>query len=287
MSERAATPRELLARIATEIGPRRPAFFLDYDGTLTPIVGSPEDAVLAPATRSALRRLAAAVPVLVVSGRDREDVAERVGLPELTYAGSHGLDIAGPAGSGEPAGAGLRYEIGADAEPALRAAEAELEEALSGVPGAEVEGKRFALSVHYRRVADAEVPEVERVVDAAVAARPELVKTHAKRVFEVRPRIDWDKGRAVLWLIAALVAGRAGNGKPPEAGFAPVYVGDDLTDEDAFRALDDWAGEEAGRRAMGVLVAAEPRPTAAGHRLRGPDEVRAFLDLAAGRWGRE
>lgn len=262
-----ALPSALAAldRLREEIGSRRPAFFLDYDGTLTPIVERPEDALLPGATREVLRRLAARYPVVVVSGRGREDVARLVDLPELAYAGSHGFDIEGPAGDG----AALRYRPAEDAEPLVAAATRALEAELAGVPGAQVEPKRYSVAVHYRRVAPERTAEVEAAVDRELAGRPGLRKTHGKKVFELRPDLDWDKGRAVSWLLRALGLDR------PEV--APVYVGDDVTDEDAFRALrrQGVSGRPGG---LGVLVAEEPRETAARYRLRDPEEVRRFLE---------
>jgi trehalose-phosphatase len=255
-----------LPRLVAETAVRRPAFFLDYDGTLTPIVERPQDARLAAATREVLRRLAVRAPVVVVSGRGREDVARLVDLPELTYAGSHGFDIEGPALAGE--GGPLRFRPAEDAEPAVRAVTEALERDLAGVPGAQVEPKRFTVAVHYRRVPEARVAEVEAAVDRRLAAHPGLRKTYGKKVYELRPDVDWDKGRAVLWLLAAL--GLAG----PEV--VPVYLGDDVTDEDAFRAL----GQRPGG-GIGILVAEAPRETAARYRLRDPNEVRELLRRAA------
>ena len=238
-----------------------PALFLDYDGTLSPIAPRPELATLPDGTRALLRRLAERLPVAVLSGRGREDVAALVGLDGLIYAGSHGFDIAGPppAAGGPP----LRHEVG-DGIPALIArAAGRLRAELDGVPGVLVEPKRFAVSVHFRLAAEAEVPGIERVVEEVIAGHPGLRKGHGKKVFELRPALDWDKGRALLWLLDELGLDRS--------GAVPVYVGDDVTDEDAFREL-------AGGRGIGVLVAEEPRPTAASYSLRDPGEVRELLE---------
>lgn len=256
---------EQLDRLVAEAAGRRPAFFLDYDGTLTPIVERPEDAVLAAGTREVLRRLAATFPTVVVSGRGREDVSALVALPELTYAGSHGFDIEGPAADGGDHA--LRYRAAEAAEPAVRAVTAALERELAALPGAQVEPKRYTVAVHYRRVPSERFSEVEAAVDRQLAAHPELRKTHGKKVFELRPDLDWDKGRAVLWVLEAL--GLEG----PDV--VPLYVGDDVTDEDAFRALRERPGG-----GFGILVAEEPRETAATYRLRDPSEVRAFLERA-------
>jgi alpha,alpha-trehalase len=241
--------------ISQRLMERRPALFLDYDGTLTPIVERPEDARLDDAMRAALGAAAAAMPVAIVSGRDLDDVRALVGLDELIYAGSHGFDIQGP---------DLRLELpeGVDALEDLEQATGRLRERLADLDGAQVERKRFAIAVHYRRVADADVARVEDAVAATARGLPALRRTGGKKVFELRPDIDWDKGRAVDWLL-----GQLGLDGPD---VLPIYVGDDQTDEDAFRALAERGG-------LGILVAAEPGPSSAAFRLRDTEAVRGLL----------
>jgi trehalose 6-phosphate phosphatase len=248
--------------IAARLAGRRLALFLDYDGTLSPIAPRPELATLPAATREVLARLAERLPVAVLSGRGREDVAALVGLPELVYAGSHGFDIAGP---------GLRYELDETIPRTIAAAARRLETDLAGTPGVLVEPKRFAVAVHYRLVADADLPKVEAAVDTVRRHHPELKKTHGKKVFELRPAIDWDKGKALEWLLDRLTAA---GGEPEPSSYLPIYLGDDDTDEDAFRAV-------AGN-GIGILVADEPRPTAASYRLRDPQAAREWLARVAG-----
>lgn len=241
-----------LDAVARRIAGREVAVFLDYDGTLTPIVDRPELAVLSAAMRATVARLAALTTVAIISGRGREDVTRLVGIDGIVYAGSHGFDIAGP---------GIRREMGGEYVEPLREAAAEIGEALAGVDGVIVEDKRYAVAVHYRLVEPAAVPRVEAAVDAALARHPGLRKTGGKKIFELRPAIDWDKGRAVLWLMTVLGL--------DHAGVVPFYLGDDLTDRDAFRAL-----RETG---VGILVTGEPRPTLAHYRLHDTGEVRTFL----------
>ncbi len=174
-----------------------------------------------------LRGLAARCSVAIISGRDLADVRRLVGLDDLVYAGSHGFDIAGPGGLH------IQHEEGAAFTAAVERATEQLRPALVAIDGALVEPKRFAVAVHYRQVADDEGAEVEAAVDRVLNGVPELHKTHGKKVFELRPRFDWDKGKAVLWLLSAL--------KQTGADILPFYIGDDLTDEDAFRALRDAA----------------------------------------------
>ncbi|HEX2164317.1 MAG TPA: trehalose-phosphatase [Thermoanaerobaculia bacterium] len=245
--------------LARRLAGRRPVVFLDFDGTLAPIVERPEEAGMPEPTRRAVERLAARVPVAVVSGRRREDVAAKVGMPGLVYAGSHGFDLGGP---------GFAEEVAPELPPLVERVAAGLAEELANVPGVEVEPKRWTAAVHYRRAAAADVPRVRTAVERAAAAHPELVVAGGKKVFEVRPALAWDKGRAVLHLLARL--GLDG----PAA--LPVYLGDDVTDEDAFRALAERPGG-----GVGVRVADEPADSAAQYSLASPAEVPELLDRIA------
>jgi trehalose-phosphatase len=231
----------------------RPAIFLDYDGTLTPIVSHPEKALLSDPMRQALQALVLQAPVAILSGRDLDDVRQRVNIGAIIYAGSHGFDIAGPRG--------LRKEMAAEFLPKLDMVEKELGKQLAGITGARVERKRFSIAAHYRNVNESDVPEVGRAVSEVAARHRELRKTDGKKVYELLPDIDWDKGKAVLWLLENLRLERA--------KVRPIYIGDDRTDEDAFRAL-----EKSG---AGILVSEQPRPTAARYALKNPAEVEGFL----------
>ncbi|HEV3076447.1 MAG TPA: trehalose-phosphatase [Thermoanaerobaculia bacterium] len=265
--------------IAGRLAGRRLALFLDYDGTLSPIVQRPELALLPEAARAVLRRLAARIPVAILSGRLREDVAALVGLPQLIYAGSHGFDIAGPPPASRGAAAGeppppapaplIRHEVGQGVPARLARVAERLRRELAGIEGVLVEDKRFAVAVHYRLVDARDLPRVEAAVDRAAADPADaedgggrLRKTGGKKVWELRPDVDWDKGRALLWLL-----GRLGLDLPDAA---PIFVGDDVTDEDAFTAA-------ASRGGIGILVADEPRATAAAYRLRDPAEALEWL----------
>lgn len=253
----ASNPLRRWHEFAARLEGRQLAVFLDYDGTLTPIVARPDLAVLSEGTRGVVRDLSELCPVAVVSGRDRADVERLVGLDGVIYAGSHGFDISGPRGLRK------EHEEAAGFLPALDGAERELRGAMAGVNGALVERKRFAIAAHYRLVSESEVKLVEAAVDAALAGHQRLRKTYGKKVFELRPRLAWDKGKAVLWLLSALGLDR------PEV--LPLYLGDDDTDEDAFHAI-------AGR-GLGILVANEPQPTAASYRVDDPEAARVLLGL--------
>ena len=254
--------------LAGHLARRGFAVFLDYDGTLTDIVDDPAEATLAPAARDALSRLAETVPTALVSGRDLDDLRARVGLDGPAYAGSHGLDLLEPDG---------RRETQAAAEaalPALDAAERALREAVAGRAGFAAERKRFAIALHYRRAGADAAPRAEALTQGALAslpadARGRLRMTGGKRVFEIRPHVEWDKGRAVRRLLERFgVGGR---------GAAAVYVGDDATDEDAFRALPPPP------EGLALVVRGEDdaRETFADYALAGPGETPRLLeDLA-------
>jgi len=234
-------------------GTRQPAVFLDYDGTLTPIVSHPEKALLSDAMRQVVRELAAKAPVAILSGRDLDDVRQRVNIDAIVYAGSHGFDIAGPRG--------LRKQVATELLPNLDMAEKELGEKLAGIPAAWVERKRFSVAAHYRRVEDRDVPRVEQAVNEVVTRHGELRSLGGKKVYELLPDIDWDKGKAVIWLLEILGLERR--------NVRSIYIGDDRTDEDAFGALR--------QRGIGILVSEEPRATAASYSLKNPLEVERFL----------
>lgn len=243
-----------LAEIEARLAGRTLAVFLDYDGTLTPIVEDFTKAILADDMRAGVAALAARRTVGVVSGRDLDRLKALVDLDTVLYAGSHGFEVEGP---------GLKATLGGGEAflDALDAAERVLSERLGAIEGGAVERKRFALAVHYRRVADEAVPALERIVDEVLGEHPRLRKGYGKKVFELQPRVDWDKGRVVDWLLDRL-------GLDGDDAVA-LYIGDDLTDEHAFRAL-------AGR-GVAIAVGDDPRATAADYRLADPEDVGRFL----------
>jgi trehalose 6-phosphate phosphatase len=245
---------------------RRPAVFLDYDGTLTPIVDRPQDAIISDSMREAVRRLARRCPVCVVSGRDSRVIQELMGVDDLIVAGSHGFDIWSPTG-GE-----IQREEGEEFRGLLQGVEARLRKELGEIEGALVEPKKSSVAAHYRLVSEDERPKVGRVVEDLLAEHPDDLKvTPGKMVYEIQPNIDWDKGKAVLYLLGALDLDRD--------DVVPMYLGDDLTDEHAFEAL--------ASRGIGIFVgrADDPetagRTTAADYSLHTFEEVERFLDTLA------
>jgi len=228
------------------------ALFLDCDGTLVPIAPRPELVELAPETRRVLEQALRApdLDTVIVSGRPLEDVRRLVGVDGLTYIGDHGFHIEGP---------GLAWshpELRRFAKPLDRAA-TELE-ALA-VPGAWVERKPATLAYHVRAVGD---DRRETAVHAAerILRRGRLAVLRGQYGVEGLPPLAWDKGQALLFVL------RSRFGAEWPARVAPVMMGDDQTDELAFRAL----------RGIGRSVrVGEPESgaTAADHVVQGPEDV--------------
>jgi trehalose 6-phosphate phosphatase len=251
-----ALPRRLtdFSLVSDRLSGRRPALFLDYGGTLRPIDDGLEDAALSEDVRLILGDAARLMPVVVVSGRDLETVSRLVGLPQVIYAGSHGMEIRGP---------DLRLVLpeGIDVLDDLDKAAEELAKALKAVPEARLEHKRFALVVHYHSQNAHAPARLQSAIQPVLARFPQLHLTGGKEVMELLPGIDWDKGRAVLWLLSEL--GLDG----PDV--LPIYIGDDVTDEDAFHAVR--------APGLGILVSDRPQPSAATYWLKDPNEVAMLL----------
>ena len=254
------------AQLSRRFAGRRPAVFLDYDGTLTPIVDRPQDAVISQSMREAVRGVAERCPVCVVSGRDRRVVQGLMGVDDLIVAGSHGFDI------WSPREGTLEHEAGGGFEELIERVTARVREQADPIEGSLVEPKKASVALHYRLVADADRPRIAAIVDRLLADHPDELKvTPGKMVYELQPKLEWDKGKAVLYLLEAL--GLNGD------DVVPLYVGDDVTDEDAFRAL-------AGK-GIGIFVgrADDPevggRGTSAAFVLDSIEEVQRFLDRLA------
>lgn len=243
-------------RIFRSLTAGRPAIFLDYDGTLTPIVAEPTMATLSDRMRHILSELGKHCTVSIVSGRDLDNVRKMVGLEQLTYVGSHGFEVLGPEGSYRQGGKGEPFL------PSLAKAEEGLLAVAEQVPGAWVERKKFAVTMHYRRVEEKDVPRLERLFDKVASEHPDLRKAGGKKVFELLPNIDWNKGRMVESLLEMM----GSNGERT----VPLFIGDDVTDEDAFRVLADTG--------VTVVVSDHPRESAASYSLKDVNEVALFLE---------
>jgi trehalose 6-phosphate phosphatase len=248
---------EIEARVA---GATSLIFYVDFDGTLAPIVDDPGLAGLSPETRAVLEEFSSREDVLiaVVSGRSLGDVKSRVGLQSLVYSGDHGLQIEGHS---------LRFEHPEAAR--CRDALTELNQQLIGLPlllpGVLVESKSLTTAIHYRCAPDGTREQLETILQSLVPAdHPLFVLAGGKMIIEIRPRVDWNKGTAVRWIQDRLQAD----------GALPFIIGDDRTDEDAFEALDD---------AVTIRVGPE-ESTAAQYCLPDQESVGDMLHWLLGVW---
>lgn len=234
---------------------KKKVMFLDYDGTLTPIVERPELAVLSPEMKTAVKHLTEKHTVAIVSGRMREDVEKLVGIKGIFYAGSHGFDIMGP-------GFSMMHPQAEKIVPVISQVIKELSQKLEDIPNIIIEKKKFSVAVHYRLVAQQYLSRISAAVNEIIQEKKELRLMSGKKVFEILPNIDWDKGKAVRWIMNAL--------EVSWQDVCVVYIGDDVTDEYAFRTLRT--------RGFGFLVSNESKESAADFRLSSTEEVKKLFE---------
>lgn len=192
-----------ISRLAAE--PAKAALFLDVDGVLAPIVPRPEDARVPDETRDELRRLQSRYALVAcISGRAGADAARVVGVPELVYVGNHGL------------------ELSDEAETWGR----KLQDFVADLDWPATEDKGLTASLHYRGMPD-EAAARTALEDVKRRAEHEgFVARFGRRVLELLPPLDVDKGTAVRQLLGERGLTRA------------LYAGDDTTDLHGFQALD-------------------------------------------------
>lgn len=232
--------------------------FLDFDGTLTPIVQTPEKALLSKAAKGLLKKISRApgLKLAFISGRSLRDIKKKIGLKGAIYSGNHGLEIEGPK---------LKFEtpVSARYKKILEQLKSELDRKIAKVKGAFLEDKGLSLALHFRLVDRDEVSFVRTAFHEAVILH--LVKNRikikeGKKVLEVRPLLEWDKGKVVLWLLS--------REKFMRFDTFPVYIGDDATDEDAFGAL---------KRTGLTIFVGRPKRSLAQYYLKDTGEVHEFL----------
>jgi trehalose-phosphatase len=244
----------------------------DYDGTLTPIVDDPADAILADDTREQLLRIARAPrgSVAVISGRGLEDLRARVAVPEVIYAGCHGLEIMGP-------GLEFRHPDALAQQSMLWAVGETLVRRAPAVSGMRVEPKGLAVAVHYRHVPPDEIRRVEIELARAIREQGSRLKIfHGTKVIEVLPQVAWTKGECARFIQEhVLPSGPSPALCPPLCPPLWLYLGDDWTDEHAFEVLSGLA--------LTVRVGDLVPSSKAAYRLKDVAEVRELLAaMAAG-----
>ena len=233
----------------------KPVFFFDYDGTLTPIAQRPDMAKLDSAIRNKLLQLSKKYHVALVSGREKEDLFKLVNIPDIFYAGNHGLDISGP-------GISMTFPEIEKYLPIIENITLLLEQTLSTFPGIILEKKGMSVAVHYRMTPEKNLPELKSILKNTMKGRLKYIRVlKGKKVFEFLPNIGWNKGKAITWIMNALGLSWAEHGV--------FYLGDDTTDEDAFRVLRT--------RGIGILISEKTRKSSADFRLSSPEEVKKWI----------
>jgi trehalose-phosphatase len=236
-------------------------FFLDYDGTLTRIVARPVMARLSANHKDVLLELSKQkdVRIGIISGRTLEDVQKCVAIPGIIYAGNHGLELErSKTKRVHPAAIAFRHVINTLIP--------RLELAYAFLPEIFVEDKTFSVSVHHRQLPEDKIEFAKMILLKEIGdllSRSQVVLAEGKKVWEIRPPTEWNKGRTVLWLLGNL------------SGFShkavlPVYIGDDVTDEDAFKVI--------GNSGITIRVTDDPsKSSSAQYYLPSSDEVYDFF----------
>ncbi len=235
---------------------------LDYDGTLTPIVETPSKAIIHKDTKGLLQKLSRSsyCKTSIISGRKLEDIKRMVGIDGIIYAGNHGLEIQGPK---------IKFE--SQVSPRVKSIicniATDLKKQLSDIKGALVEDKGLTLSIHYRLVGKKDMPAFEKIVSKVTIpymVSDKIKVNSGKKVYEIKPPVKLDKGKVVLWVLARqqFISGAK--------NVVPIYIGDDLTDEDAFKVLK--------RKGLTVFVG-RPGNSKADYYLKNTEEVTKFLRL--------
>lgn len=229
------------------------SLFLDYDGTLAAVAGRPEEACLPVRTLEAVEALSHRFPLAVVSGRSLVDIKARVGIDSIVYAGNHGLEISSPHFS-------MNYDIGHGPRAALDGLKPGLLALQERFSGLIVEDKALTLTVHYRLLDPCFFDDFKEAFDRATKAAiggGHVKLTNSRKAFEIRANVGWDKGRALEWIMD----------RPLFRGTAPLYMGDDDTDTDAYRSISP----------KGISVNVGREVDEAGYFLMYQKEVEPFL----------
>jgi len=234
----------------------------DYDGTLTPIVDRPEIARLPDGIKVMLNKLTHRPGVIVgiISGRAISDIREMVGVDNIIYAGNHGLEIEGP-------GIKFIHPLTDEIKSAMHIIGLVLAKAMARIRGVIVEDKGLTLSVHYRLVDTEQLQQVNAIFDNTVnivGKGGKVRTTSGKKVHEVRPAVPWNKGRAVQMILEKFLP------KNVRGSYLSIYVGDDLTDEDAFEAVNNAGG-------ISIFVGDSRQKSAAAYSLNDTSEVGSLL----------
>eukprot|EP00256_Glycine_max_P010824 XP_003522090.1 probable trehalose-phosphate phosphatase J [Glycine max] len=225
--------------------------FLDYDGTLSPIVADPDKAFMTRKMRATLKGISRHFPIAIVTGRCRDKVYNFVKLAEL------GMDITGPTKSpkGNNNNKAVLFQSTSQFLPMIDEVYKILLEKTKTIPRAKVENNKFFLSLHFRCVDKKSWAALAEKVRLVLNEYPQLRLTQGRKVLEIRPTIKWDKGKALEFLLESL-------GYKNLNDVFPIYIGDDRTDEDAFKVL------RSRGQGIGILVSRVAKETNASYSLQ-------------------
>jgi alpha,alpha-trehalose-phosphate synthase [UDP-forming]/trehalose-phosphatase len=232
--------------------------FLDYDGTLTPIVESPDHALLSDDMYSLIVKLKEIMPVAIISGRSLSNIMDIVNIKDIIYSGNHGAEI------WDGNSLIIMGDQLSESKQILKKIVSELKAALSPVHGLIVEDKGITASIHFRMVAQQDLCKMFDLFWSITDSYKGLFRiTSGKKVFEIKPRGIWNKGDAVSWIWKKFGGDRT-----------PVYIGDDVTDEDAYKAIKG--------RGVGISVGNNNK---ADYQLKTQEDVKKLLKLLGGLGG--
>lgn len=250
-------------RIKEELKDKFIYLFLDYDGTLAPIVKTPDKAFMPKETRKLLRLLSEApnYKLAIISGRALDDIRRKVGLKNnVVYVGNHGFEIKGPKIK-------FKSPVPVNYRKKLEEIKDKIKNSLSSINGVLIEDKGFSLTIHYRQAKKKDISKIKTELFAALViyeVRNDVNIRTGKKMLEIRPPLAWDKGKVVLWLLARYKFAIFDKKKR----IFPIYIGDDVTDEDAFNALKE--------RGLTIFVG-KPKNTKAQFYVKTTKEVENFL----------
>jgi len=234
--------------------------FLDYDGTLTPIVETPNKALMPQEIRELLKKFlkSSDYALAIISGRSLNDIKNIVGLKKIIYVGNHGLEIDGPK---------IKFEsrVSSRLKSIIRRLYEDMKNKLTEIKGVLIEDKGLSISIHHRLVDRKDLPLLQSIFTEIInpyVKRDRIKIDSGKEVYEIKPSVKWDKGKVVLWLLARQQF------VVREKPLLPIYIGDDATDEDAFKVLEN--------KGLTIFVG-KPKPSYARYYLKNTKEVAEFL----------
>ncbi len=227
------------------------SLFLDYDGTLTPIVKKPELAKLSLQIKKLLRKISGKYTVAIISGRPLNEIKKLVGLKNIIYSGNHGFEI-------EIKGKKIIQNVSRGTKNEIRRIKDKLVKEIKKIDGAFLEDKGLTLSIHWRLVDKKNLLNLFATIRDVIRDNSRVSLTKGKKVWEIRPNINWDKGRAVKKILSL---------RPTRYSLLPVYIGDDTTDEDVFKVLKNGITIRIGKS----------KSSNARYYLKNQSEIKKFL----------